>query len=111
MTVDISAWKKDKIKEEQITKYLNADGSDFINVDAIENELKNQQNPDPAKVRDIIAKALAIETLSAQETATILNVQDPQLWLEMEQAAGAIKKKVYDNRDICTFISVYCLCQ
>lgn len=106
MTVDISAWKKDKIKEEQITKYLNADGSDFINVDAIENELKNQQNPDPAKVRDIIAKALAIETLSAQETATILNVQDPQLWLEMEQAAGAIKKKVYDNR-IVTFAPLY----
>lgn len=106
MTVDIQEWKKNKIKEDQITRYLNKDGSEYINDESIENDLKSNINVDPSRVREIIAKSMEIKTLTPQETATLLNVTDPQLWQEMEEAAGAIKKKVYDNR-IVTFAPLY----
>lgn len=106
MSVDIQNWKKDKIKEEQITRYLNDDGTEFINEEIIEKDLENQRNAEPSRVREIIAKSLEIKTLTPQETATLLNVTDPQLWHEMEEAAGIIKKKVYDNR-IVTFAPLY----
>lgn len=106
MTVDISNWVKNRIKKEQIDKYLNNDGSDFIDDNAIEKDLKENHALDATKVREIIAKSLSIETLTPKETATLLNVTDPQLWHEMENAAGLIKKKVYDNR-IVTFAPLY----
>lgn len=106
MTVDIQEWKKNKIKEDQITRYLNKDGTEFINEESIEKDLKSNSNVEPSRVREIIAKSLEIKTLTSQETATLLNVTDPQLWQEMEEAAGTIKKKVYDNR-IVTFAPLY----
>ncbi|MFW5775548.1 MAG: [FeFe] hydrogenase H-cluster radical SAM maturase HydG, partial [Chitinivibrionales bacterium] len=52
------------------------------------------------------AKAESIESLSPEETACLLHVEDPDLVTEMELAAGRIKKKVYDNR-IVTFAPLY----
>lgn len=106
MTMTISEWKKSKIKEDQITKFLNSDGTTYINDKVIENKIESNKNPDSSHVREIIAKALSIQTLTPDETAALLNVKDPDLWHEMEIAAGQIKKKVYDNR-IVTFAPLY----
>ncbi len=106
MTVDMMTWKKEKIREDQITKYLRDDGSDFIPDDEIHAKIKKNSAPDPKRVRDIIAKSLSIQTLTPDETAVLLNVTDSDLILEMEAAAGVIKKKVYDNR-IVTFAPLY----
>jgi len=107
MTTQTAAeWYKSKIKEEQITKYLNPDGSDYINDSLIEQQITSHKNPDSVKVRDILAKSLTITSLTPDETATLLNVTDPQLWREMESVASQIKKKVYDNR-IVTFAPLY----
>ena len=94
------------IIEQQYTKYMEK-GRDFINDDLIWEQLKSQAKPDPQLVRDLIAKSLEIETLQPEETAALLNVEDPQLWAEMEEAAGKVKKKVYDNR-IVFFAPLYC---
>lgn len=106
MAVEASVWRKQVIKEDQIAKYLNKDGTDFINDTLIEQKLNAAKNPEPSRIREIIAKSLAIETLTPEETAMILNVKDPDLWKEMEIAAGQIKRKVYDNR-IVTFAPLY----
>ena len=106
MTVTASEWRKTKIKEEQINKYLNDDGTDFINDKLIESKIETNRNPDPLQVRDIIAKSLSVQTLSPDETAVLLNVKDPEIWKEMEDVAGQIKRKVYDNR-IVTFAPLY----
>lgn len=91
-------------------KYLGADGKDFIPDDKIEESLQNNntytQAADKVKVREIIAKSLAIQTLLPEDAAVLLNVKDPELWSEMEAAAGAIKRAVYDNR-IVTFAPLY----
>lgn len=98
-------WRESRIKPEQMTKYLQ-DGRDFIDDEALEARLRPTAEPDAVRIRAIIAKAQAIQSLSIDETAALLHVRDPELWAEMRQAAVAIKHKVYDNR-IVTFAPLY----
>ena len=93
------------IKRDEITRYY-ANGRDFIDDELIERQLEAARNPDPARVRDILAKSLAIQTLEPAETALLLHVSDPELRREMEEAALKIKRFVYDNR-IVTFAPMY----
>lgn len=93
------------IKTEEITRYMAT--GDFIDEDSITNALVLNQDPDSLKVRDILQKSLAIETLDLNETAALLNVRDDNLWDEIFAAAAIVKKKVYDNR-IVTFAPLYC---
>jgi len=103
--VQTGTWIRDRIKPEQIEKYLD-DGRSFIDEAAIEKSLASHTQPDPKHVRDILAKSLAIETLTPDETACLLHVEDPELLAEMQQTAGKVKTKVYDNR-IVTFAPLY----
>ncbi|GAB6183754.1 [FeFe] hydrogenase H-cluster radical SAM maturase HydG [Thermodesulfovibrio hydrogeniphilus] len=99
------SWIESVIKEEEITKYMD-NGKDFINDEEIWEKLKNNENSEPSRVREIMAKSLSIETLEPDETAALLNVKDPELWEEIFETARQIKKKVYDNR-IVTFAPLY----
>ncbi len=78
---------------------------DFIDEQRIEKLLLTEV-PSAGQVEDIIQKALLIKMLSLEETALLLQVEDPALIAKMEEAAGQIKKKVYDNR-IVTFAPLY----
>jgi 2-iminoacetate synthase len=82
-------------------------GGDFIDDWEIWGKLERNSNPEPRKVRDILQKSLAVETLRPDETATLLNVEDEGLWEEMFETAGRVKRKVCDNR-IVTFAPLYC---
>lgn len=98
-------WMDERIVADQIDRYMDGDSS-FIDSAEIERNLAENRNPDPSRVRDIIAKSLAIETLAPAECATLLHVDDPELRAEMEAAAAQVKLKVYDNR-IVTFAPLY----
>jgi 2-iminoacetate synthase len=98
-------WLKERIKPEQIDKYLD-NGRCFIDPVQIERALAANANPQPQRVRDIFRKSLAVETLTPDETACLLNVEDPEMLAEMQQVAGEVKIKVYDNR-IVTFAPLY----
>ena len=102
----VQEWIDRAIAPEEIERYLDS-GRDFIDEERIERELEEARNPDPKEIRDILAKSREIETLEPRETAALLNVKDPELWEEMGQVAGEIKRKVYDNR-IVTFAPLYC---
>ena len=93
------------IKRDEITRYYT-NGHDFIDDALIERQLESGQNPDPVRVREILAKSLAIQTLEPAETAILLQVSDPGLRHEMEETALKIKHFVYDNR-IVTFAPMY----
>ncbi len=99
------SWIEERIKPEQITKYLD-DGRCFIDACEIERALKSNASSDPKRVRDILQKSLAVETLSPGETACLLHVEDPDLLAEMQRVAAEVKVKVYDNR-IVTFAPLY----
>ncbi|ACI22191.1 MULTISPECIES: [FeFe] hydrogenase H-cluster radical SAM maturase HydG [Thermodesulfovibrio] len=99
-------WINSVIKEEEIEKYMEG-GRDFIDDEEIWEKLKQNQNPEPSRIRDILQKSLSIETLLSDETAALLNLKDPELWQEVFDVAAKVKKKVYDNR-IVTFAPLYC---
>ncbi|MCK4905115.1 [FeFe] hydrogenase H-cluster radical SAM maturase HydG [bacterium] len=102
----VSDWVKSVIKEDEIARFMK-NGRDFINDEEIEELLKKNRNSEKQRVRDIIQKSLGIQRLEPDETATLLNVKDVELWDEIFEAAGEIKRKVYDNR-IVTFAPLYC---
>ena len=102
---NVEAWVRARVKPEQIEKYLD-DGRCFIDAAVIERTLAENTQPDPMRVRDILQKSLAVETLTPEETACLIHVQDPELLAEMRQAAAQVKTKVYDNR-IVTFAPLY----
>ncbi|MBN2805121.1 MAG: [FeFe] hydrogenase H-cluster radical SAM maturase HydG [Prolixibacteraceae bacterium] len=102
----VKEWIKNVIIPEENERYLQ-NGKDFIDDDALHTALHNNQKPDKEAIRAIIAKSLRIEALSIDETAKLLHVTDPELWQEINEAALAIKHKVYDNR-IVFFAPLYC---
>ncbi len=104
-TVKLNSWIDNRIKKEQITKYLNGE-RDFIDQDKIRRLLISSERPGTQMVRDILKKSESIQTLTLEETAALLNVTDRDLWEEMKEKAGQIKQKVYDNR-IVTFAPLY----
>jgi 2-iminoacetate synthase len=99
-------WVQNRIKKDQITRYLGEKWNDFIDERRIEGLLDESNKQDSTRIREIIAKAKRIESLSLEETAALIHVTDPILIQEMEEAASYIKKYVYDNR-IVTFAPLY----
>ncbi|MCM8787698.1 MAG: [FeFe] hydrogenase H-cluster radical SAM maturase HydG [Candidatus Omnitrophica bacterium] len=79
----------------------------FINAEEFFKKLEKNKNPSAAHIRQIIAKSLDVNTLSLDEVASLINLEDSDLWEEIFDAALKIKKKVYDNR-IVTFAPLYC---
>lgn len=108
MNVNVKEWIDKRIHEDQISKYIGSNGDDFINDTLIEEKLETakRNGTNKQRVREIIQKSLGINTLSPEEVAILCHVEDPELWKEMETAAGEIKRKVYDNR-IVTFAPLY----
>lgn len=106
LTKKEKSWMDSVIKEDEIKKYME-NGRDFINDEEIWEKLRENQNPEPSRIREILKKSLSIETLTPDETAALLNIKDPELWQEIFDVAAKVKKKVYDNR-IVTFAPLYC---
>ncbi|MCX7848480.1 MAG: [FeFe] hydrogenase H-cluster radical SAM maturase HydG [bacterium] len=79
---------------------------DFIDDARLERLVREVRKPDVAHVREILAKARSITTLTLEELATLLGVEDNATWEEMAATAQAIKRTVYDNR-IVTFAPLY----
>ena len=104
--MNVKEWVQQVIKPAEIEKYL-VNGKDFIDVESIWSNLEKYKNPDKGQVRDILQKSLDIKLLSPEETAVLLNVEDPDLLEEMRATALEVKKRVYDNR-IVFFAPLYC---
>lgn len=84
---------------------LSKGAVDFIDEGHITG-LLTQGAPDPAQVREVIAKSLDKQALSVKETALLLRANQPELIEEIFQAARELKKRVYGNR-IVLFAPLY----
>ena len=98
-------WIDERVRHEQVEKYLD-DGGDFIDAAGLDELMEGICEPDAERVRELIGKALEIESLNPAEAAVLLGVRDEELWREMEEAAAQVKRYVYDNR-IVTFAPLY----
>jgi 2-iminoacetate synthase len=87
---------------------LSESGIDFVDEPLFESLLnrtaKNQS--DPGRVREIIAKSQNKEALTLEETAALLNADEPELIEQIFDTARQLKKDVYGNR-IVLFAPVY----
>jgi 2-iminoacetate synthase len=99
-------WAKNVIKQDEIDRYL-VDGKDFVDDELIAKLLADQSEPDPAQVRELANAATSGETLTPEQTATLMRVKDEGLWEEMYAAAARAKRAIYDNR-VVTFAPLYC---
>lgn len=102
----VKDWMDQVITPEENFRYLQ-NGKDFIDDHLFFNTLDENRNPSKAEIRRIIKKSLDIGSLTIAETAKLINVTDPELWDEINEAALAVKRKVYDNR-IVFFAPLYC---
>jgi 2-iminoacetate synthase len=78
----------------------------FIDSDEIWAILKEKETPSREEVRAVIAKALDKNRLSLQETAVLINANDPELVDEIKEAARQLKERVYGKR-IVLFAPLY----
>ena len=97
----------------------DASGDDsFINEAEIGKLLAANRRPDPARVRDILAKAKTLSGLDAGEAAALMPVSDPGLLAEIFAAAGLVKNAIYGRRlvlfaplyisNLCSNECLYC---
>jgi 2-iminoacetate synthase len=78
----------------------------FIPEQEIFDFLEKTKNPTKSRVKEIIAKSLGKNRLSPEETATLINCEDPELIQEIFKGARALKEKIYGNR-IVLFAPLY----
>ncbi|HOW28107.1 MAG TPA: [FeFe] hydrogenase H-cluster radical SAM maturase HydG [Elusimicrobiota bacterium] len=104
-SLDDKTWTQQRIIDDQISRYLD-NGKDFIDDAVLDALLEDRTAPDRKRVEDILAKSLSVETLSPEEAACLLRVDDPELLDRMKETGAAVKRKVYDNR-IVTFAPMY----
>ena len=84
---------------------LSKDATDFID-DAYLTGLLEGGEPDAAQVREVLAKSLAKEALSVEETAVLLRTTAPEMVEEVFEGARKLKRDVYGNR-IVLFAPLY----
>ncbi|MDR1962336.1 MAG: [FeFe] hydrogenase H-cluster radical SAM maturase HydG [Planctomycetaceae bacterium] len=85
---------------------LSESGVDFVDEPYFESLLKHNAVPDPGRIREIIAKSKNKEALAVEETAALLNADEPELVEQIFDTARQLKKDVYGNR-IVLFAPIY----
>ena len=86
--------------------------ADFIPHDVIDDLLREQAQPDPVRVRDILAKAREAGGLEPEEVAVLIHTSDPGLLEEMYAAAHEVKEAIYGKRLVFfapLYFSNYCV--
>jgi len=84
---------------------------DFINDQAIADILEQASGPDPARVREIVARARELKGLPPEDVAVLLQAEDPGLDALVCEAAHDIKNAIYGNRLVMfapLYTSNYC---
>jgi len=87
-----------KIKDERMKP--------FIDAKEIWNFIEKTKKPDKEKVKEVISKSLNKKRLNLEETAILINADDPELVEEIKQGARDLKNKIYGNR-IVLFAPLY----
>ncbi len=77
----------------------------FIDSDEIWSFINNTKST-PERVREVIARSLDKNRLTLEETAVLINADDPELIEEIKAGARELKNRVYGNR-IVLFAPLY----
>jgi 2-iminoacetate synthase len=102
----VKKWIEETVRGYENDAYIEG-GKDFIDDEKLRLLLERHKNPDREQVRDILSKSLSLQRLEPHETATLLGIQDEDVWQEVFETAPLIKERVYGPR-IVTFAPLYC---
>ncbi|MEE9543335.1 MAG: [FeFe] hydrogenase H-cluster radical SAM maturase HydG [Thermodesulfobacteriota bacterium] len=72
--------------------------SDVINEEEIAGIISSSAKSLPQEIREILKKAHGMNGLTLKEAASLLSVTDEGLGLEINEAAGRVKRRVYGDR-------------
>lgn len=89
---------------------LSRNAVDFIDDGRIEDLIAGAR-PDRQAVRDIVAKSLAKQALSVEETAALIKADQPEVVEEIFESARQLKRTVYGNRIVLfapLYVGSYC---
>jgi 2-iminoacetate synthase len=77
---------------------ITQERADFINEEEIERIQAAHTRPEPAKVRELLAKAREMHGLSMEEVACLSYVEDNDLLAKIFSTAKQIKEEIYGSR-------------
>lgn len=97
---------------------VRASSSGAIDDAAIWRTLEERRRPEPARVREILARAMALQGLDEAAVTDLTMLSDPELLGELFATARAVKERIYGNRlvlfaplyisNLCANECVYC---
>ena len=89
---------------------LSECGVNFVDDSLFDSLLK--QKSDPGRIREIIAKSKGKQALAVEETAALLNAEEPVIVEQIFDTARQLKKDVYGNRIVLfapLYVGNYCI--
>ncbi len=72
--------------------------ADFIDETKIWETIRQNQNPEPEKIREVLAKAAEMKGLSMADVAVLTCTSDPDLLGELFDTANKVKETIYGKR-------------
>ncbi|MDX8338662.1 [FeFe] hydrogenase H-cluster radical SAM maturase HydG [Draconibacterium sp. IB214405] len=72
--------------------------ADFINEAKVWEALEQNKNPEPAKIKEVLAKAAEMKGLNLADVAVLTGISDPEMLAELFQTANTVKETIYGKR-------------
>ncbi|WP_320110458.1 [FeFe] hydrogenase H-cluster radical SAM maturase HydG [Draconibacterium orientale] len=72
--------------------------ADFINEAKVWETLEQNKNPEPAKIKEVLAKAAEMKGLNLADVAVLTSISDPEMLAELFNTANTVKETIYGKR-------------
>lgn len=92
--------------------------ADFINEQKVWDILEKCKNPEPERIREVLAKAGEMKGLDLEDVAILTSISDPELLAELFNTANTVKETIYGKRlvlfaplyisNLCSNECLYC---
>lgn len=92
--------------------------ADFINEAKVWEALEQNKNPEPAQIKEVLAKAAEMKGLNLADVAILSAISDPEMLAELFNTANTVKETIYGKRlvlfaplyisNLCSNECLYC---
>ncbi|WP_319482300.1 [FeFe] hydrogenase H-cluster radical SAM maturase HydG [uncultured Draconibacterium sp.] len=72
--------------------------ADFINEAKVWETLEQNKNPEPAQIKEVLAKAAEMKGLNLADVAVLTSISDPEMLGELFNTANTVKETIYGKR-------------
>ncbi|MDX1286262.1 MAG: radical SAM protein, partial [Draconibacterium sp.] len=72
--------------------------ANFINDEKIWKSIEENQNPEAAKIKEVLAKATEMKGLSLDDVSVLTGISDPEMLSELFETANKVKETIYGKR-------------